>query len=115
MIEVSGMKNIAIAAPWITVGIISAEASTSTVKRERMKNTIAKMMKAVVAKPARIDLRQQLADHRRQDDREYADRRHHLAGFGRGVAKVVSATTAAIRPGCRKTSRSPPKSPPRRH
>lgn len=49
MIDVSGMKNIAMAAPWISVGTISVQVSTWIVKRERIQNTSAKVMKAVVA------------------------------------------------------------------
>src|SRR5450830_374069 len=49
MIDVSGMKNIAMAAPWISVGIISVQVSTCTVKRERIQNTSAKVINAVVA------------------------------------------------------------------
>ncbi|MNK83499.1 hypothetical protein D3C87_1033140 [compost metagenome] len=49
MIDVSGMKNSAIAAPWISVGIISVRVSTPVVNPARMKLTMPKVMNAPVA------------------------------------------------------------------
>ncbi len=48
VIEVSGTKNMAMAAPWMMVGIISVRTSVWVLKPDRMKHTRAKIMKATV-------------------------------------------------------------------
>ena len=49
MIDVSGMKNIAMAAPWMSVGISSVHVSICVVKCERIQNTSANVRNADVA------------------------------------------------------------------
>ncbi len=48
VIEVSGTKNAAMAAPWMMVGIISVRTSVWVLKPERMKHTSAKIRNATV-------------------------------------------------------------------
>ncbi|KOF55156.1 hypothetical protein AD428_02175 [Achromobacter sp. DMS1] len=48
VMEVSGTKNAAMAAPWMMVGTISVRTSVWVLKPERMKQTSAKIMKATV-------------------------------------------------------------------